>query len=191
MGVHLIKIVLLIGALNYSCEKFPFKGSNLIDSSIREELNVPLHREMRGVWISTVNNIDFPKRRGSEKEQKELIDKYLEKLQKNNFNAVFFQVKPDAGVIYKSKMNPTTRYFLGSNSESEKDSYPFSTDMLEYIVEEAHKRNIEVHAWFNPYRMSLTYKKGETYEKQFSKKNFIRQWTKLIKTKTAPSQTNY
>ena len=129
-----------------------------------EDRNInPLYREFRGAWFSTVANIDWPVRGGSESEQKKLAIKHLDTLYKNNFNAVFVQVKPDAGVIFPSKMNPTTRYFFGSKSTDERDDYPFKTDMLKFIIDEAHKRNLEVHAWFNPYRISATYDSNKSY----------------------------
>ena len=128
---------------------------NLAKSMDEDRSKNPIYREFRAAWFSTVVNIDFPLQNGSEEEQKKLIIKHLDTLYQNNFNAVFVQVKPDAGVIFNSKINPTTRYFFGIDSINEKDDYPFETDLLEYIIEEAHQRNIEVHAWFNPYRISL------------------------------------
>ena len=97
----------------------------------------------------------------------------MDTLYENNFNAVFVQVKPDAGVIFPSKMNPTTRYFFGKDSTDERDDYPFETDMLEFIIDEAHKRNLKVDAWFNPYRIAVTYDTNKSYEESVFKKNFI------------------
>ena len=135
--------------------------------------NNPLYREFRGVWLSTVGNIDWPISKGSEDEQKKAIINHLNTIQSNNLNAVFIQVKPDAGTIYPSKINPTTRYFYGYNSTNELDEYPFQTDMLEFMIDESHKRGIEVHAWLNPYRISLTYDENKTLKEQFASKNFI------------------
>lgn len=164
----------------YSCKttdislSIPDDISRLFVKSIYEERDLnPLYRELRGAWFSTVVNIDWPVKDGDEQEQKKIIIEHLDKLLKNNFNAVFVQVKPDAGVIYPSKINPVTRYFLGLESTNESDDYPFKIDMFEYIINEAHKRNIEVHAWINPYRLSLTYDTNKSYEEQFSKKNFV------------------
>ena len=152
-------------------------SDNLKDMLIKDinddrSLN-PLYREFRGAWFSTVNNMDWPLEGKSEEEQKKLALKYLDTLYNNNFNAVFVQVKPDAGVIFPSKINPTTRYFFGKDSTNETDDYPFKTDMLKFIIDEAHKRNLEVHAWFNPYRIAVTYDTNKSYAEQFSKKNFI------------------
>ena len=173
------KIIIFIFILIIlSCETINIIIPNDIKKSLVRSMDEnrednPIYREFRAAWFSTVVNIDFPIKNGSETEQKHLIVKHLETLNKNNFNAVFVQVKPDAGVIFNSKINPTTRYFFGNDSTNEKDEYPFKTDLLEFIIEEAHKRNIEVHAWFNPYRISLTYNSKKTYKEQFSKKNFI------------------
>ncbi|ADK32188.1 glycoside hydrolase family 10 protein [Brachyspira pilosicoli] len=161
-----------------SCQSIEYKDDKIINKMLLESIDEdrsqnPMYREFRAAWFSTVANIDWPIMGGSESKQKALIIKYLDTLYNNNFNAVFVQVKPDAGVIFKSKINPTTRYFFGINPEDERDDYPFKTDMLEFIINEAHKRNIEVHAWFNPYRISLKYDTNKSYEEQFSKKNFI------------------
>ncbi|MEI0697354.1 family 10 glycosylhydrolase [Brachyspira intermedia] len=174
----IIVIISLIILLATSCQTLniiiPNDVRKMLAKNIDEDRSQnPLYREFRAAWISSVVNIDWPLKGGSESEQKKLIIKHLDTLYENNFNALFIQVKPDAGVIFKSEINPATRYFSGSASSDEKDDYPFETDMLEFIIEEAHKRNLEVHAWFNPYRMSFTYDKTKSYEEQFSKKNFI------------------
>ena len=175
------KIIILISLfiiLVSSCKTLnvtvPDNLRSMLVKNMKEDRSLnPLYREFRAAWLSTVANIDWPLKGGSESEQKKLIIKHLDTLYDNNFNAVFIQVKPDAGVIFPSKINPTTRYFFGSKSSDERDDYPFKTDMLEFIIDEAHKRNLEVHAWFNPYRISLTYDPNKTYSEQFSKKNFI------------------
>ena len=175
------KIIILISLsilLVSSCQTLnisvPDRLRSMLIKNMKEDRSSnPMYREFRAAWFSTIANIDWPLKGGSESEQKKLIIKHLDTLYKNNFNAVFVQVKPDAGVIFPSKINPTTRYFFGSKSSDERDDYPFKTDMLKFIIDEAHKRNIEVHAWFNPYRISATYNPNESYSKQFSKKNFI------------------
>ena len=144
------KIIIFIFILIIlSCETINIIIPNDIKKSLVRSMDEkrednPIYREFRAAWFSTVVNIDFPIKNGSETEQKHLIVKHLETLNKNNFNAVFVQVKPDAGVIFNSKINPTTRYFFGNDSTNERDEYPFKTDLLEFIIEEAHKRNIEV-----------------------------------------------
>lgn len=177
-----VYIIFTIFLLLLSCKTIDknvinYDNKYIIKNIKQNRTNNPLYREFRAAWLSTVANIDFPVKGGSEEEQKELILKHLNTLYENNFNAVFVQVKPDAGVIYKSDINPTTRYFFGDDEKDERDDYPFQTDMLEFIIDEAHKRNIEVHAWFNPYRISLAaYNRNKSLSEQFSRKNFIHKY---------------
>lgn len=171
-------ILLIIAIIILSCKTLNINTPNSMHSMLSKSIDEdrssnPMYREFRAAWLSSAANIDWPLIGGSESEQKKLIIKYLDTLYENNFNAVFVQVKPDAGVIFPSKINPTTRYFFGLESVYEKDDYPFKTDMLKFIIDESHKRNLEVHAWFNPYRISLTYDTNKSYDEQFSKKNFI------------------
>ena len=97
-----------------SCQSIEYKDDKIINKMLLESIDEdrsqnPMYREFRAAWFSTVANIDWPIMGGSESKQKALIIKYLDTLYNNNFNAVFVQVKPDAGVIFKSKINPTTR----------------------------------------------------------------------------------
>ena len=105
--------------------------------------------EMRGVWISTVNNLDWPNvgSYNNKKIQKELLKEKLDFVEKNNMNTVFFQVRPMGDALYKSNYSPWSRYLTG---ELGKDP---GYDPLEFAIEEAHKRGIELQAWFNPFRI--------------------------------------
>ncbi|MGL4524224.1 MAG: family 10 glycosylhydrolase [Spirochaetia bacterium] len=123
------------------------------------------YEELRGAWISTVVNIDWPIKNGTEEEQKELLIFYLEKLKDHNMNAAFFQIKPTGGAIYPSKHAPFAQEFTGV----EVDKNPYSIDFLQFFITEAHKRNIEVHAWINPYRIAT-----HTDRTRLSSKNFGR-----------------
>jgi uncharacterized lipoprotein YddW (UPF0748 family) len=109
-------------------------------------------RQMRAVWIATVNNIDWPSRIGlsSEEQKKELIA-MLDQFQKLKFNAVFVQVRPTSDSFYFSELEPWSRFLMGTQGEHPEPFY----DPLKFIVEEAHKRCLEVHAWLNPYRVSM------------------------------------
>ncbi len=104
-------------------------------------------REFRAVWIATVDNIDFPTRKGLpvEKQKGELIAS-LDLAKKLRLNAVIFQVRPMADAVYRSKIEPWSEFLTGEMGKSQ------DFDPLEFIVAEAHKRGILVHAWFNPYR---------------------------------------
>jgi uncharacterized lipoprotein YddW (UPF0748 family) len=106
-------------------------------------------REFRAVWIATVDNIDFPSRRGlSVSEQKAEIMAILDKAQELKFNCVVFQIRPHTDALYESKLEPWSEYLTGEMGKSPAPFY----DPLAFTVAEAHKRGLLVHAWFNPYR---------------------------------------
>lgn len=107
----------------------------------------PVVREFRAVWIATVDNIDFPTRKDLtiEQQKAELIA-ILELAKKLRLNAVIFQVRPMTDAVYASKLEPWSEFLTGQMGRSQ------AFDPLEYLVAEAHRRGILVHAWFNPYR---------------------------------------
>ncbi|MGW4800841.1 glycoside hydrolase family 10 protein, partial [Nonomuraea sp. NPDC004297] len=106
-------------------------------------------RELRGVWIATTQNIDWPSKPGlSPDRQKAEYVKILDSAAKRNLNAVFVQVRPASDALYKSSLEPWTQYLTGTAGKSP------GWDPLPFLIEEAHKRNMEFHAWFNPYRAS-------------------------------------
>jgi uncharacterized lipoprotein YddW (UPF0748 family) len=104
-------------------------------------------REFRAVWIATVSNIDFPtKKTLSVEQQKAELLQNLELAKRLKLNAVVFQVRPQCDALYKSDIEPWSEYLTGEMGKAQ------SFDPLEFIVAEAHRRGILVHAWFNPYR---------------------------------------
>lgn len=113
-------------------------------------LDVPeVPREFRAAWIATVANIDWPSKPGLpvEQQKQELID-MLDQFKAINMNAVVFQVRPHADALYESKYEPWSHYLTGEQGKAPDPFY----DPLEFAVREAHKRGMELHAWFNPYR---------------------------------------
>jgi uncharacterized lipoprotein YddW (UPF0748 family) len=108
-----------------------------------------LKREFRGVWIATVNNIDFPSQKGlsSDRLKAELIYT-LDYLQKNNINAVVFQVRGACDAMYKSDLEPWSVALTGKQGKAPEDNF----DPLAFLVKECHQRNMELHAWINPFR---------------------------------------
>ncbi len=106
-------------------------------------------RELRGAWIASVFNIDWPSRKGLPVAQQraELI-RILDRVVELKFNAVFFQIRPSCDALYPSQLEPWSEFLTG---EMGKAPYPYY-DPLELAVEEAHKRGLELHAWLNPYR---------------------------------------
>ncbi|MFL1426932.1 MULTISPECIES: glycoside hydrolase family 10 protein [unclassified Nocardiopsis] len=107
-------------------------------------------RQMRGAWLTTVRNIDWPSEPGlSADEQKAELDAYLDDAVAMGLNAVFLHVRPTADAVYASDKEPWARYLTG-----EQGGDP-GYDPLEYAVARAHERGLEMHAWFNPYRVGL------------------------------------
>ncbi len=109
-------------------------------------------RTMRGVWICTVNNLDFPSANNlSSKEQQAEFISILDSLKALNFNTVFVQVRPAADAFYYSAFEAWSEWLNGKQGQMPTPYY----DPLAFMVTEAHKRGIEFHAWFNPFRVSL------------------------------------
>ncbi len=107
----------------------------------------PVEREFRAVWVATVDNIDFPTRKNlSIDAQKTEIVAILDLAKKLRLNAVVFQVRPMTDAVYASKIEPWSEFLTGEMGRGQ------AFDPLEFLVAEAHKRGILVHAWFNPYR---------------------------------------
>ncbi len=106
-----------------------------------------VNREFRAVWVATVDNIDFPTRKDLtiEQQKAELIA-ILDLAKKIRLNAVIFQVRPMTDAVYASKLEPWSEFLTGQMGK------PQAFDPLTFLVAEAHKRGILVHAWFNPYR---------------------------------------
>jgi len=114
--------------------------------------------EMRGVWIATVANIDWPSSKTLKtKDQKKEITEILDFYSKLNFNTIYLQVRPSADVFFKSKLEPWSYYLTGI--QGKKPGY----DPLKFWIEEAHKRGINIQAWINPYR--ITNSKNEKLSK--------------------------
>lgn len=105
-------------------------------------------REVRSVWMATVWALDWPSSTSSTTVQKNEMVKYLDVLQKNNFNAVYFQVRTMSDAFYKSSYEPWSSYLTGTRGKDP------GWDPLAFVVEECHKRGMECHAWVNPYRFS-------------------------------------
>lgn len=109
----------------------------------------PVVREFRGVWVATLNNIDWPSKRGlpTEQQKQELIA-LLDKCAALRLNVVILQVRPGCDALYASKLEPWSEYLTGVPGQAPS---PF-WDPLEFAVAEAHRRGLELHAWFNPFR---------------------------------------
>src|SRR5699024_1247222 len=118
--------------------------------SVEKFTNVPeTPREFRGVWVATVANIDWPSEpRLSVARQKEELTAIMEKAASLNLNAVILQVRPAAAALYQSLYEPWSEYLTGIQGRPPKPFY----DPLAFAVQAAHRRGLQLHAWFNPFR---------------------------------------
>lgn len=114
-------------------------------------------REFRAGWVATVSNIDWPSKPGlpAIQQQQEFIHR-LDQLKNMGCNAVIVQVRPACDAFYASSFEPWSRYLTGRQGQP---PFPYY-DPLTFMVQEAHKRNMELHAWFNPFRALTDSKKN-------------------------------
>ena len=106
-----------------------------------------VQREFRGVWVATLNNIDWPSKPGLKvADQKEEMLRILDRAKEIHLNALLLQVRPGCDAFYDSKLEPWSEYLTGKMGVSP------GYDPLAFAIEEAHKRGLELHAWFNPFR---------------------------------------
>lgn len=136
-------------------------------------------REFRGVWIATVANIDWPSKPGLpvEQQKSELVA-ILDKCREMNLNAVVFQVRPQCDALYDSDIEPWSYYLTGKMGKAPEPVY----DPLKFAVGEAHKRGLELHAWFNPYRANHPSNKSALPHNHVSKTNpgIVRQYGRYL-----------
>jgi uncharacterized lipoprotein YddW (UPF0748 family) len=113
--------------------------------------------EFRGVWIATVDNIDWPKKNQFNVDsQKADFIRQLDLHKQNGMNAVVVQVRPATDAFYPSAFEPWSQWLTGTQG---KPPVPFY-DPLQFMIEESHKRGLEFHAWLNPYRANFSIAKA-------------------------------
>ncbi|MEP7255759.1 MAG: family 10 glycosylhydrolase [Ferruginibacter sp.] len=105
--------------------------------------------EFRGVWVATVDNIDWPSKGNyfSDSQKIEFI-KLLDMHQRNGMNAMIVQIRPATDAFYPSQYEPWSEFLTGKQGQPPMPYY----DPLEFMITETHKRGMEFHAWMNPYR---------------------------------------
>ncbi|MBN3195662.1 glycoside hydrolase family 10 protein [Pectobacterium versatile] len=121
---------------------------------------------MRGVWLATVSRLDWPPIASVNAsspasritQQQEALKGKLDKLKSLGINTVFFQIKPDGTALWPSKILPWSDMLTGNIGEEP------GYDPLQFMLDEAHKRGMKVHAWFNPYRVSVNTKPSTVTE---------------------------
>ena len=125
--------------------------------------------EFRGIWVATVENIDFAAHKDAESFKKDFTT-LADKLKNAGFTAVIFQVRPLNDAFYPSKFAPFSRYLTGVEGQG----VP-SFDPLKFMVAETRKRGLEFHAWLNPYRVTNgTPLSTAEYVKTLAENNFAR-----------------
>ncbi|MFN4808580.1 MAG: glycoside hydrolase family 10 protein [Bacteroidota bacterium] len=127
-----------------------------------QNLQLPqIPREFRAAWIASVANINWPSKPGlTTAEQKQEALQLLDYLKTNNFNAVILQVRPQADALYKSNYEPWSYFLTGKQNQAPQPFY----DPLQFWIDEAHERGMELHAWLNPYRAHHTSSKDISNE---------------------------
>ncbi|MEU9122795.1 family 10 glycosylhydrolase [Streptomyces sp. NPDC048506] len=106
-------------------------------------------REMRGVWLATVGNLDWPSRaKLTPAEQQRELRAHFDTAVRHRLNTVFLQVRPTADALWPSRYEPWSQYLTGQQGRDP------GWNPLDFAVREAHRRGLELHAWFNPYRVA-------------------------------------
>jgi uncharacterized lipoprotein YddW (UPF0748 family) len=159
----LLITILLATTLKTQAQKGTLKASHIDTPAVKSPdtpkiVKLPLvikhepKREFRGMWIATVVNIDWPSSSGLsvEKQKSELIA-LLDMAHAAGLNAVMLQVRPAADAFYMKSIEPWSRWLTGRQGQAPDPAY----DPLEFAIIEAHKRGMELHAWFNPYRATF------------------------------------
>lgn len=122
----------------------------LILPLFRLDIFADTNTEMRGVWISSVYNMDWPQTKNNIKAQKKEYTDLLDKLKCVGMNTVIVQIRPKSDALYKSSINPWSEYLTGTQGKDP------GYDPLVFLIDEAHKRGMEFHAWLNPYRITTS-----------------------------------
>lgn len=125
-------------------------------------------REFRAVWVATVANIDWPSRPGLPvAELKREMVAILDRVEELNMNAVIFQVRPHADALYKSEIEPWSWYLTGEQGRAPEGGF----DPLQFTIEEAHRRGLELHVWCNPYRAGHGAMRGPIHSSHIARTN--------------------
>lgn len=127
----------------------PFPTQNPVNNNMFTLVSVEHQREFRGTWVASVANIDWPSSPDlTVDQQKAELLQILDRIQELNMNALVLQIRPAGDAFYASEIEPWSYWLTGQQGKAPVPFY----DPLEFAIAESHKRNIELHAWLNPYR---------------------------------------
>ncbi|MBN2813267.1 MAG: family 10 glycosylhydrolase, partial [Bacteroidales bacterium] len=141
--------------MNASIDNKPMKGCYLIilvsvlGTCLNANAQYTPKREMRAVWIATVENIDWPSKPGltSADQQREMTE-LLDLVKAYHLNTVVLQIRPVADAFYPSSIEPWSHYLTGEQGKAPDPFY----DPLAFTIAECRKRGLDIHVWLNPYR---------------------------------------
>ncbi|MDH8678319.1 family 10 glycosylhydrolase [Fusibacter bizertensis] len=141
-----IIFILFLTLILFSNNASPSYAGTLTDTRLEE-----INNDFKGLWVATVLNLDYPSKATTDSAtlKKEAIE-ILDKAQIMGINAIVLQVRPSADALYQSKIYPWSKYLTGKQGVAPSDDF----DPLKFWIDEAHKRNIALHAWLNPYRIT-------------------------------------
>lgn len=157
-------LVLSFVFLLYSCKKGddvvtpdpPPQDTTETDPGTDADLIFP-KKGMRAVWMATVWGLDWPMGKHDAASQKQLYIDYLNRFKELNINAIFFQVKGMGDAFYQSSYEPWSETITGTRGQDP------GYDVLKFLIDEAHKRDMEFHAWMNPYRIDTRAGSGDPF----------------------------
>jgi len=169
-------------AIVFACTSFITGGNKSSESNLKvkplemvktsstpEEVFNKMHpkRELRSAWITTFTNLDWPSSKGltSLQQKKEFLT-IVNDFQENSINAVIGQIRASSDAFYKSKLSPWSEWLTGQQGQAPDGNF----DPLQFMVKECHKRNMEFHAWFNPFRAVSHVKFSSISEDHISRK---------------------
>lgn len=140
------------------CITFTISSKQLYASIIDD------NNEFRAMWVGTVFGLNYPsKATTNEKVLKEDAIKILNYVEDMGFNTIIFQVRPSSDALYKSNIFPWSKHLTGTQGVAPENNF----DPLSFFIEQGHKRNIAIHAWINPYRVTAS----KTDNSKLSKNN--------------------
>lgn len=161
MMKNIIRFVFFIGVIGFlnSCSKEKVETPQPPDPDPDPPASTLLYpkKEMRGVWMATVWGLDWPKGKYDAAAQKKNYTDYLDKFKDLNINTIFFQVKGMGDAFYNSPYEPWSVNITGTRGKDP------GYDVMQFLIDEAHARDMEFHAWMNPYRVATRTGTGSTY----------------------------
>lgn len=121
----------------------------VLSTAAPQDLPPPAPRELRAAWVATVDNVDWPSKKGlTVDQQKQELATLVDTAARIHLNALLFQVRPECDALYPSELEPWSEYLCGAQGKAPAPRW----DPLRTLLDAAHERGIQVHAWINPFR---------------------------------------